>query len=219
MEIVSNRSGRLSIGPPLKPVWTLPFFSLTHIFTLSTNNLTYQGGWFEHSSPVKLKNLHVSDGKLWPIDNWATSEFQWSKNEILDYVSLLWFKVSAYTATNPGIPTTVTMNVDLCARMAKTVKTTTTTPTPAPATARRASPGILCRRPSPKSPTWWRFWWPSENLSGSCLSCPKCFWLSSGHPWALSCRTFSAILNSTYQISFKSLIKRIHKRNFYGQVL
>ena len=32
MEIVSNISGRVSIGTPLKPVWTKQFFSCTHFF-------------------------------------------------------------------------------------------------------------------------------------------------------------------------------------------
>ena len=54
-KIVSNRSGKLSIDPPLKPLW-LVHFSAEIIFSLSTNTLTYQRGWYEPSSPARLKN-------------------------------------------------------------------------------------------------------------------------------------------------------------------
>ena len=47
--IVSNWTGRLSIGPPLKLVWTLPFFSRTrYCFQYKHSNLP--------RGPFKLKN-------------------------------------------------------------------------------------------------------------------------------------------------------------------
>ena len=45
-----NRQGRLSISPPLKQVKKPLFFTKT-FFPLSTNNLTYQVGQYEPSSP------------------------------------------------------------------------------------------------------------------------------------------------------------------------
>ena len=48
-EIASNRRGRLSIGPPLKAVWTLPFSPLKHVFFEGKlSNLPV--------NPVNLKN-------------------------------------------------------------------------------------------------------------------------------------------------------------------
>ena len=55
---LSNRSRRLSIGPPLKP---LGHFSAEQIFSLSTNNLTYQWDRYEAFISCQAKELHV-----WP---------------------------------------------------------------------------------------------------------------------------------------------------------
>ena len=52
MENLSNKSGRLSIGPPLKLDKSLPF-------SFSANNLTYQGGQYEPSPPIKLRNYMI----------------------------------------------------------------------------------------------------------------------------------------------------------------
>ena len=56
VEIISNRSVRLSTGPRLKNRFGLDHFTAEHIFSLSTNNLTYKGSRYENSPPVKLKN-------------------------------------------------------------------------------------------------------------------------------------------------------------------
>ena len=55
LEIVSNRSGTLCIGPVLKPVWNLPFFCWKlFIFEGIQSNLPRSR--YKPSSPDKLKN-------------------------------------------------------------------------------------------------------------------------------------------------------------------
>ena len=78
VEIISNRSVRLSTGPRLKNRFGLGHFTAEHIFSLSTNNLTYQGGRYEPSPPVKLKNSKPLQKKsprqwFWPSLRWTAS--------------------------------------------------------------------------------------------------------------------------------------------------